>query len=670
MRIRHVAAIAFAGLLLGGCFSDSASSGRSGIGPTNPLSGNGAQPTAAGVGVFKANFEIVNSVGALAGIGPYPTDLYFQGTTDGTLNVPNPLGLPWITAVNALDGYSTIAPANARFSRPIGAATIGGATVRMIEVTVDNATKATVGVRRVLVYGTDYTARVATTVDSGGSTLEIVPLKPLTPSTGGTNVGYLIVLTNGLQDTSNNAATPDADYLAVKNAQPTCAAITNTTLNGVCLLTGAHLAIAGAVGTPAANVVLSFSYSTQATTDTMGYAAALAQPTAIVAPFTGLTIQALIGALPPIANVHAGTLTVPYYGSTGLAALSGSWRGNPFTLVPGAATTTFLTRFNPLPVVQANLDIPLLVTVPNAAAGWPVKPAAGWPVVIFQHGLRSDRTTAAAIAATYAAQGFAVAAIDAPLHGITNTSNPLYQGARERTFNLDVANNTTNALVPDGIIDGSGTWFLNLQSFLTSRDNFRQGALDVVQLARSLPGLDLDGVAGGDIDPARIHYAGISLGGIFGTVASALPSTIKSAYVNVPGGGLALMAPTSPTFSALFNPALAASNAALVPGLTLYDQFWRDLQTVADSGDPAATFRSGLCPRRCSGTSRTRPSATSFMAFSRASMDSCAAAVSMEVSVEPHQIMTRRSAPLSFLKRSISRMSCWARSIRLVHFFT
>jgi hypothetical protein len=57
-------------------------------------------------------------------------------------------------------------------------------------VDVDNATKATIGFRRALAYGTDYTARVATTFDSGGATLEIVPLKPLTPSTGATNVGY------------------------------------------------------------------------------------------------------------------------------------------------------------------------------------------------------------------------------------------------------------------------------------------------------------------------------------------------------------------------------------------------------------------------------------------------------------------------------------------------
>lgn len=584
MRIRHVAAIVFAGLLVGGCFSDAASKGGGGGPVTNTLSGNNAPPTLpSGVGVFYARFEAVNSVGASSGILPYPTDLYFSGTTDGTLNIPNlTVNAAHLTGLNALDGYSTIAPANARFSRPIKAASIGAATVRMIEVTVDNATKATVGVRRVLTYGTDYTARVASPVDSGGATLEIVPLKPLTPSTGATNVGYLIVLTNGLQDTSNNAATPDADYVAIKNALPTCSSLTGT-LNGICQLTGAHLQIAGAVGVPAANVVLTFSYSTQATRDTLNYAALAVQPDAIVAQPTGLTIGNLLP-VPPIANVYAGLMHVPYYLSP-TAPLTGSWRGAPFTLVAGATPTTNLTRFNPVPVGAVTLDIPLFVTVPNAAAGWPTKPANGWPVVIFQHGLQSNRTTAAAIAAAYAQQGFVVAAIDAPLHGLP-PGHPFYQAGFERTFNIDLMNNTTRALVPDGIPDASGVWFLNLQSSLTSRDNFRQAELDLVQLAASLPNLDLDGVAGGDIDPARIHYAGMSLGGILGTVVSALPSTIKSAYLNVPAGGLALLAPVSPTFSALFNPALAATNPMLVPGMTLYDQFWRDLQTVADSADP------------------------------------------------------------------------------------
>ncbi|MGH8197070.1 MAG: hypothetical protein ACRETI_02770, partial [Steroidobacteraceae bacterium] len=527
MSIRFAAALLLAGLLLGGCSGTSSD----GIGPTNPQSGNGDPANPPGVGAFRASFV------PLSGVLPFPTDLYFNGSTDGTLNIPATPFLPNAAALNALDGYSTVAPATARFSAPIDPATISGASVIMLEVDVSNTTKATTGFRGALAYGTDYTARVATTFDSGGSTLEILPLRPLTPSTGATNIGYLLILTNGLQDLNGNAATPDADYVAIKNAQPTCAAITNASLNGICLLTGAHLAIAGAVGVPAANIVLTFSFSTQATADSVGIAAALAQPGGIGVAFTGLNLSALNPALPPIADVYVGTLEIPYYHDPA-APLTGSWRGAPFTAVPGAPTTTHLSRFNPVPVVQANLDIPLFVTVPNAGSGQ-AKPVAGWPVVIFQHGLTGNRSQSAAIAAAYAAQGFVVAAIDIPLHGITDTTNPLYQGPAERTFNLDLVNNTTGAAGADGVIDPSGTHIINLTSLLTSRDNLRQAAVDIVQLVASLPALDLDGDTVADIDGTRIHFSGLSLGGIVGTVANAQPIATASAYLSVPGGGVA-----------------------------------------------------------------------------------------------------------------------------------
>ncbi len=572
MSIRFTAALLIAGFMLGGC----AGSANDDIGPTNPQAGNGNPANQPGVGSFRARFV------PLSGVLPYPTDLYFNGSTDGTLNIPASPFLPNAAAINALDGYSTVATATARFSAAINPATISGATVRMIEVTVDNATKATIGVRGVRVYGTDYTARVASTVDSAGSTLEIVPLRPLTPSTGATNVGYLIVLTNGLQSTSGAAATPDNDYATIKSAQPTCAAITNVSLNGICLLTGAQLQIAAAVGVPAANVVLTFSFSTQATHDTLDVAAALAQPTAIVTQFTGLNLSALSPSLPPIADVYVGTLAIPYYHNPA-APLTGSWRGAPFTAVPGAAPTTHLTRFNPVPVVQANLTIPLFVTVPNALSGQ-AKPVAGWPVVIFQHGLRGNRSQSAAVAAAYAAQGFVVAAIDIPLHGITDTTSPLYQGPNERTFNLDLVNNATGAPGADGMIDPSGTHIINLTSLLTSRDNLRQAAIDIVQLSKSLPNLDLDGDTVPDIDATRIHYSSISLGSIVGTVANALPISTQSAYLNVPGGGIANLLRESAALSPSVNAGLAA--AGLQPGTTLYEQFFRDAQTVVDSGDP------------------------------------------------------------------------------------
>jgi hypothetical protein len=571
MSQRLPAVLLFAGVLLAGCGGSSSDSIR----PTDPTSGNGNPGTGSTAGVFHANFV------PTAGVLPYPTDLYFAGSTDGTLNSPTTPFLPNAAAINALDGYSTNASANARFSAPIDPATVSGATVFMIEVDVDNATKATVGFRRLLAYGTDFTARVSPTLDSGGATLEIVPLKPLTPSTGATNVGYLVVLTNGLRDTSGNPATPDRDYLAILSALPTCDALTGT-MNGVCLLTGAQLQLTTAVlGAPvAASAVLTFSFSTQSTADTMNIAAALAQPGAIAVTQTPFSLAAL--GIPGDADIYAGALEIPYYLDPANPT-TGHWDAAPGG--PGVPSTN-LTRFNPVPVAKATLDIPLLVTVPSAQA----KPVAGWPVVVFQHGLQGNRTQALAIAGAYAAQGFVVASIDIPLHGITNdpANNAflqfMYQGAAERTFNLDLVNNATGAAGPDGIDDPSGSYIINLTSLLTSRDNLREAALDIVQLVKSLPGLDLDGDTVADIDATRIHYASISLGSIVGTVANAMAIPTVSAYLNVPGGGVAHLLRDSQALGPTINAGLAAKG--LQPNTTLYEQFFRDAQTVVDAGDP------------------------------------------------------------------------------------
>ena len=185
--------------------------------------------------------------------------------------------------------------------------------------------------------------------------------------------------------------------------------------------------------------------------------------------------------------------------------------------------------------VQANLTIPLFLTVPNAASGHS-EPVAGWPVVIFQHGLRGNRSQSAAVAAAYASQGFAVAAIDIPLHGITDIASPLYQGPNERTFNLDLVNNANDARGADGIIDGSGTHIINLTSLLTSRENLRQprstscsSRLRCRRSTRRRHGSGHDGAT---------SIRGISLGAIVARWRIARLDTL-SAYLNVPGGGIA-----------------------------------------------------------------------------------------------------------------------------------
>jgi len=91
------------------------------------------------------------------------------------------------------------------------------------------------------------------------------------------------------------------------------------------------------------------------------------------------------------------------------------------------------------------------------------------------------------VLAQLAAQKLEEEDVDAEVIGINNRDLADFSVDIERTFDLDVVNNTTLAPGPDGLIDPSGASFINLTSLLTSRDNTRQGVADLITLARSLP---------------------------------------------------------------------------------------------------------------------------------------------------------------------------------------
>jgi pimeloyl-ACP methyl ester carboxylesterase len=585
------AACLAAALLLSAC-----SSGHESVGPTETATENvklAGATSPASQAPTAALFQ------PAAGILPYPTDLYFAGSTDGTLNMqPANALLPNQVAINTLDGFSTTAVIRARFGGPLNPASFTAQSVVVLQVTIDNATKAVTGVVQPLIYGVDYTTGLGPETGVGNTVLEIRPTHPLVPSTGATNNGYLVLLTNAITDTKGKAATADTDYANIKAALPACAAITDSSLHGICQSTGAQLQIAQAIGLDPANVVLSFSFSTESIFDTL----AAVEQTATAQPLnvrsTGLTTAQVNPRLLGHATVHVGTLSIPYYLSR-TEPLTGYWQGSPSPLDPNSR---LLTRFNPVPVATETLAIPVLVTVPNAnSAPGSAKPAGGWPALIFAHGIGRNRTDMLAVADSFADSGFVVVAIDLPLHGLTDPAAPLYAagtnplyaglplpaaGSIERTFDLDVMNNTTGAPGPDGRLDSSGASFINLTSMLTTRDNLREGAADLITLARSLPNMNLDSDPAGDINPAGIHFLGHSLGAIVGSVylGVAAKTEVSTATVAMPGGGLPYLLRDSPTLGPRIVAGLEAQG--LVQGTTLFEQFFRDAQTIVDAADP------------------------------------------------------------------------------------
>jgi pimeloyl-ACP methyl ester carboxylesterase len=211
------------------------------------------------------------------------------------------------------------------------------------------------------------------------------------------------------------------------------------------------------------------------------------------------------------------------------------------------------------------------------------KPAGGWPVVIFSHAITGNRSNMLAMADGYANSGWAVIAIDHPLHGITDTMDPLYLPDTERTFDLDLINNADLSPGPDGRIDDSGAHFINLPSPLTFRDNNRQASADLISLTASIPTMDIDG-GGADFDGAQIHFVGISLGSMEGTAYLASNTDVRAAVLSVPGARWTQLALNSETFAPRI---IGGLEAAEIPyGTLLFNKFVRDVQNTVDSADP------------------------------------------------------------------------------------
>ena len=492
----------------------------------------------------------------------------------------------------------------------------------------------------VLTYGEDFTATVSQDTTSDGKYLVITPLKPLDPSSGPAensglnagkilNVGYLVVITDSLMATNGTPMGPSSYYQGIKDAPADCSTFTSASEIGVCQFTKFGRGIISAVqpltGISLDSVIMSWSFSTQSIDDTFNVITATAtpQPTLIVP--TGLTTKAvnpLLGGRYTFtgkADIFVGStqfryyLTPPANANDATSVMTKYWAAAaapPAPLVTPAGQPNALTMFNPAPLqVDANpataqvdpVTVPIVVTIPNATSACPGRPVGGWPVAIVQHGLGGNRMQSLTLSETLADACTVLISIDMPLHGLTNPADPFYCtpakpqciGATERMFGLDIQNNTTGAFVPDGQPDPSsgvnGLIFLNLPSPLTLRDNFRQGEADLIQLSKSVPGLAIApgtplpaGPIG--VDPTRISYVGVSLGGIVGGTHAHFANDLSAVSLSVPGGVLTKLFYDSDSYGPFIRSVLAGQG--LSPDSFVFYQFFGDIQTVIDTADP------------------------------------------------------------------------------------
>jgi len=565
---------------------------------------------------------------------PLPFDALFSGFSTPTLNFP---GLPApLSDINQLDGFSTVAPIFADV-----AGFLDYSTVAKNIVIINTATGA------VLVPGTDFTVdnENATAQVQGSTTFApisqqrsrilISPLKPLAPSTQ-----YIIALLTGMKTLDGNNVIPSSEFRitssttpVAQQTDPTLAQFTEAQKEQLeALRQGAILPVVTAFNQlahiPTSAIALAWSFTTQSTDKSLKLVAQTATAGQIAVVNTGYQTGSTIGSakIPGLglADIYLGFTTLPYYLNVPANAqdpslLSGFWQADPakpdtaakflgqvpcgafavgavvngVTLKPSASTTAC---FPALKASSASTQkVPVIVTVPGSKSGQ-TKPATGWPVVIFQHGITQNRENVFAVADGLARAGFVVVAMDLPLHGIVDPTSPLFHNQALNAFpggsafTVPTERTFDYAPVKGGPIDSSGSHFINLASLITSRDNLREAVADLITLGKTAKTLSLTPGGPVDVDPNRIYYFGHSLGGIVGGTLLGVDSDYRAAVLANPGGGIAKLLDASKSFGPAIAAGLGAAGQAEgtdnFPNPPAYETFLRFAQTLVDAGDP------------------------------------------------------------------------------------
>lgn len=210
-------------------------------------------------------------------------------------------------------------------------------------------------------------------------------------------------------------------------------------------------------------------------------------------------------------------------------------------------------------------DIKFTMTMPKSGTG-PV------PVVIFGHGLITERRFVLALGDALAAKGYAAISVDFPYHGDrtycakggpisvvdpTDGSLASLEPCQSGTTCNDEgkcvdAQGNGNKLAMFPVISmpiASGAMFLEIEHIANTKDHFQQALIDLGALDRSLRLGNWSAVTGRPVDTSKIFYAGQSLGGIMGAIFLGTDPDIHRAVLNVPGANLVPMFDDSTFFS-------------------------------------------------------------------------------------------------------------------------
>ncbi len=470
------------------------------------------QPASPAIGPFPSNALTEPAITQETGLEvnlPLPAGCTVMSTDNGCQNV---------VQLNNLDGFSINPRITVCFSGPINPNTLAAG------ITFINADRVApaIGIQQIL-------------YDPAGNCAYAKPVTVLDQQTR-----YLLTVTSDVTDTAGKKLKASDDFRdCIGGSSLYCQALT-TVFRQQNRNKGADLG----------NVVAASLFTTLSATTWLEKARALTSslfpvvlPAGLVSTFPLSDIQSITW------QPQTGVSGVNYDQQLPLGVLGGVdsiafglFLSPLYLSVAGPSAGAIPTTPTGLPISPPTLIEPVSyhVFLPPASS----RPAAGFPVIIYGHGLGDDQFGAPTYAAsTWAGKGFATLAMEIPGHGFGAGSTTLIS---EQSGNYTVATPgrgiQLSPTAPIGPTDGC-----ILPGAVATRDCSRQTALDLSALVRAIQATGL----GVNLDPSRIYFAGQSFGSLYGTLFEAVEPGVSAGTLNAGGGTQTDVARLSPIARAL-----------------------------------------------------------------------------------------------------------------------
>jgi hypothetical protein len=549
-------------------------------------------------------------------IVPFPNNLVLDPTT-GKVNLPmsacEPPALTQIRTgvLNQLDGFGTYETVmTTTMTAAPDPATAVPSTFAMYKIAEGTTEENPIGAPQIpldvkVTQSIRFTAGACNLPPGFINTIALVPMVPLDQRST-----YVVIVKSSLKPASGGDFYPSALWSLVRQAKdpvtldangnviaentpldPTDPTDANGNgipdsieqLRGIDQLWKAHAAGLGFIDATGAvtgrdDILVAWTFTTQTTTDpldpTVANSPAQQEVNATPAKFGGFLSLVKASGAPSTDAFLSGVLGAGNCAALGCAnvgdVLIGAY-GSPLFQVLGP---------NPLsggPQIPGQWDDPVHPTVqdPNqkiyALVMIPAgpTPAAGWPTVIFGHGLGGSKENLFAFGPQLASTGFASVAIDFQAQGMraVKTSNDPALGCAGKcsTSGTDCTEQrnllgqceagqtccapgeacvipTTTPPTPISPTTTNQCYAPILSTSLgTTRDNIRQTVLDLIGVTRAAracgaAGCPSDNGTALAVDAAHVDYAGISLGGIIGSTTSSVAG-FQGSLLSVPAVG-------------------------------------------------------------------------------------------------------------------------------------